>query len=200
MRHPMTDDVVSAALSLVPCIHAAREEGEATRRVPPALAEALAAAGRFQMHLPHSMGDQNSRRSRRFGHRSPGKANGSVGWCTMIATAVSLLAGWLPAEVGRALCGQPSDLRVAGLYVPRGRRIRSRGATGFEAIELRQWHHPCQLAALLLRRHGRCHTPQTPTGAPQTRALWVPAEAATIQRHVVRGRHVWHRKPGFSCR
>ena len=42
MSHPMTDDVVTAALSLVPCIHAAREEGEATRLVPPALAAAFA--------------------------------------------------------------------------------------------------------------------------------------------------------------
>jgi hypothetical protein len=45
MSHRMTDDVVTAALNLVPCIYAAHEEGEATRRVPPALAEALAAAG-----------------------------------------------------------------------------------------------------------------------------------------------------------
>ena len=48
--------LLTAALSLVPCIDAAREEGEATRRVPPALAEALAAAGLFQLHLPRSMG------------------------------------------------------------------------------------------------------------------------------------------------
>jgi hypothetical protein len=43
----MTDDVFVAATALGPRIRAAREEGETTRRVPPALAEALAAAGLF---------------------------------------------------------------------------------------------------------------------------------------------------------
>ena len=62
MHHLMTDDVVTVALNLVPCIQAAGAEGEATRRVPPALAEALATAGLFQMHLPHSMGGQNCHR------------------------------------------------------------------------------------------------------------------------------------------
>jgi hypothetical protein len=45
MRHRMTDDVVTAARDLVPCIQAAREEAAATRRVPPTRAEALATAG-----------------------------------------------------------------------------------------------------------------------------------------------------------
>jgi len=56
MSHPMPDDVITAAINLGPRIRAAREEGEATRRVPPALAQALAAAGLFQLHLPRSMG------------------------------------------------------------------------------------------------------------------------------------------------
>jgi len=47
----MTDDVFVAATALGPRIRAAREEGETTRRVPPALAVALAAAGLFQWYL-----------------------------------------------------------------------------------------------------------------------------------------------------
>jgi alkylation response protein AidB-like acyl-CoA dehydrogenase len=56
MSHATTDDIVAAAINLVPRIHAARAEGEATRRVPLALAEALAAAGLFQLYLPRSLG------------------------------------------------------------------------------------------------------------------------------------------------
>jgi alkylation response protein AidB-like acyl-CoA dehydrogenase len=67
MSHPATDDVVTAAIHLVPHIRAACEEGEATRRVPPALANAIAAAGLFQLHLPRTMGGQNSRHSPLFG-------------------------------------------------------------------------------------------------------------------------------------
>jgi alkylation response protein AidB-like acyl-CoA dehydrogenase len=78
----------------VPCIHAAREEGEATRRVPPALAEALAAAGLLQMHLPHSMGGPELPPLTAFRViEELSKADGSVGWCTMIATAISLFEG-----------------------------------------------------------------------------------------------------------
>lgn len=49
-------DVVAAAKGLVPLILASREEGEQIRRVPPQVAEALAAAGLLQMFLPRSMG------------------------------------------------------------------------------------------------------------------------------------------------
>ena len=52
----MTDDVFVAATALGPRIRAAREEGETTRRVPPALAEALAAAGLFPLYLPRALG------------------------------------------------------------------------------------------------------------------------------------------------
>src|SRR6266478_4048040 len=121
MSHAMTDDVVTAAISLVPRIHAAREEGEATRRVPPVLAAAIAAAGLFQLHLPRSMGGPELPPLTAFRViEELSKADGSVGWCTMIATAVSLFAGWLPAEVGRAICGQPPDLRLAGSLRPQG--------------------------------------------------------------------------------
>src|SRR5207244_3280426 len=121
MSHPMPDDVVAAAIHLAPRIRAAREEGEATRRVPAALAEAIAAAGLFQLHLPRSMGGPELPPLTALrGIEELSKADGSVGWCTMIATAVSVFAGWLPAEVGRTLCGQPPDLRLAGSLRPQG--------------------------------------------------------------------------------
>jgi len=56
MNHLNTDEIIAAAINSVPHIRAAREEGETTRRAPPAPAEALAAAGLFQLHLPCSMG------------------------------------------------------------------------------------------------------------------------------------------------
>src|SRR5713101_3934376 len=105
MSHLMTDDVVTAALSLVPCIHAAREEGEATRRVPPALAEALAAAGLFQLHLPRSMGGPELPPLTAFRViEELSKADGSVEWCTMIATSLSVFSDWLQADIARYIC------------------------------------------------------------------------------------------------
>jgi indole-3-acetate monooxygenase len=90
----MADDVVAAAINLGSSIQAAREEGEKIRRVPPALAEALAAAGLLQMYLPRSMGGPELPPLTVFrAIEEVSKVDGSVGWCTMIATAVSLFPG-----------------------------------------------------------------------------------------------------------
>src|SRR5882724_9301759 len=182
MSHPMTDDVVAAATNLVPRIRVARGEGEATRRVPSTLAEAIAAAGLFQLHLPRSMGGPELPPLTAFRViEELSKADGSVGWCTMIATAVSVFAGWLPTDVGRALCGQPPDLRVAGSLRPQGQAspveggYRVRGRWNFASgITHANWLH-CSCVVM------EGATPRlTPAGTPETRALWVPAEAATI--------------------
>ena len=183
MSHLMTNDVVTAALDLVPCIQAAHEEGEATRRVPPALAEALAAAGLLQMHLPRSMGGPELPPLTAFRViEALSKADGSVGWCTMIATAISLFAGWLPADVGRTICGQPPDLRLAGSLRPQGQAYlvesgyRVRGHWNFASgITHANWLY-CACVVM----DGA--TPrQTPASTPEPRTLWMPTAAATIK-------------------
>src|SRR5947207_8236333 len=99
-------EIVEAAKSLVPLILACRDEGEQIRRVPPQVAEALAAAGLLQMFLPRSMGGPELAPLTVFrAIEEISKADGSIGWCAMIATYVSLALGWLPADVGRQFCG-----------------------------------------------------------------------------------------------
>ena len=179
----MTDDVIAAATALGPRIQAAREEGETTRRVPPALAEALAAAGLLQMHLPRSMGGPELPPLTAFrAIEEVSKADGSVGWCTMIATAASLFTGWLRTDVGRALCGQPADLRVAGSLRPQGQAYpveggyRIRGHWNFASgINHATWLYcPCTIMDGEVPR-------QTPAGTPAVRAMWVPAQVATLE-------------------
>ena len=128
MRHPTADDAVAAAINLAPQIRACRDELEATRQRPPPLVKALAAAGLFQLQLPRSLGGVELPPRTAFrAIAALSKLEGSVGWCAMIATAFSLFAGWLRADVGRALCGQPPDLRVAGSIRPQGQAYRERG-------------------------------------------------------------------------
>ena len=179
----MTDDVIAAATALGPRIQAAREEGETARRVPPALAEALAAAGLLQLHLPRSMGGPELPPLTAFRVvEEVSKADGSVGWCTMIATAASLFTGWLRADVGRAMCGQPADLRVAGSLRPQGQAYpveggyRVRGHWNFASgITHATWLYcPCIIMDGEVPR-------QTPAGTPAVRAMWVPAQAATLE-------------------
>ena len=85
-----TVDVVTAAKRLVPLILSAREEGEQIRRVPPRVANALAAAGLLQMFLPRSMGGPELDPLTAFqAIEEISKADGSIGWCAMIATDAS---------------------------------------------------------------------------------------------------------------
>ncbi|HJS87478.1 MAG TPA: acyl-CoA dehydrogenase family protein, partial [Acetobacteraceae bacterium] len=92
---PEPPDIVSAARPLRSRIIAAREEAEAIRHMPPALAEQIAEAGLFQMFLPRSMGGPELPRLTAFrAIEELSKADGSVGWCVMIATVASLFAGW----------------------------------------------------------------------------------------------------------
>jgi len=115
-------DVVAAAKSLVPLILASRDEGEQIRRVPPLVAKALAAAGLLQMFLPRSMGGPELDPLTVFhAIEEISKADGSIGWCAMIATDASLFMGWMSPEIGRQFCGRPADFRGAGSIRPLGR-------------------------------------------------------------------------------
>jgi alkylation response protein AidB-like acyl-CoA dehydrogenase len=175
-------DLVIAAIRLAPAIRAARDAAEAQRRTPPALAAELTRAGLYQMYLPRSMG----------GPEAPplvvyraveelSRADGSVGWCAMIAAAMSLNAGRLPAAVGRELAGTPADYRTAGSArvggtahpVPGGYRVKGRWnfASGFDHA---RWLY-CTTVMM-----GGDTTVLTPAGKPVLRAVWVPREQVTM--------------------
>ncbi len=114
--------MVAAAQRLAPIVRAAREAAEQTRQTPPALAAAITEAGIYQMYLPRSMGGPETPPLTAFRVvEELSIADGSVGWCAMIATALSLSAGRLPAEVGREMAGVPADYRGAGSARPGGR-------------------------------------------------------------------------------
>jgi len=182
MRDEMLHDVVAAATALTPCIQAARDELEALRRVPPALAETLSRAGLFQLYLPRAMGGPELPPLTVFRViEELSKADGSVGWCTMIATAESLFAGWLQPDVGRAMFGQPPDARIAGSLRPEGKAYPVDG--GYRVSG--RWdfasgvHHANWLMCTCLVMDGEAPR-RTPAGVPETRVLMVPAEKATI--------------------
>src|SRR5262249_48505255 len=115
MHDVMPHEAVTAAINLAPHIRAVREELEATRRVPLSLVQAINNAGLFRPYLPRAMGGLELPPLTVFRViEEISKVDGSVGWCTMIASGVSLFSGWLSTDVGCALFGQPPDVRVAG--------------------------------------------------------------------------------------
>ena len=176
-------DVVTAAQRLSSLVVASREEGERIRRVPSHVVEALAAAGLLQMFLPRSMGGPELDPLTVFrAIEEISKADGSVGWCTMIATDVSLLMGWLPADIGREFCGRPADFRGAGSLRPLGRAYpvdggyRIQGRWNFASgIDHADWLYcPC-----IVTEGDRPRL--TETGTPRVRAAWLRSDQATIK-------------------
>jgi indole-3-acetate monooxygenase len=175
--------IVMAARALAPTVRAARDECEALRRVPTHVAEALAGAGLLQMYLPRAMGGPELPPLLVFrAIEEISRADGSIGWCAMIANAVCNSTGWLDAEVGREMAGSPADMRLAGSIRPEG---RARPVDGGYRIDGR-WdfasgiHHARWLMCACVLWDG-ANPIRSPAGALQMRSFAVPAASATIQ-------------------
>lgn len=85
-------EIVAAAIRLAPAVRAARDDAERMRQTPPSLAAAITEAGIYQMYLPRSMGGPETPPLVAFRVvEELSRVDGSVGWCAMIATALSLL-------------------------------------------------------------------------------------------------------------
>ncbi len=175
-------DIVAAAIRLAETARAVRDEAERMRQTPPGLAAEITKAGIYQMYLPRSMGGPETPPLTAFRVvEELSKADGSVGWCAMIATSLSLSVGRLPAEVGRELAGTPADYRAAGSARPGGRAwevpggYRVKGRWNFASgIQNARW-----LYCTSIMMDG--DAPRlTASGTPVLRALWVPRESVTI--------------------
>ncbi|MDR3529819.1 MAG: acyl-CoA dehydrogenase family protein [Rhodopila sp.] len=181
-QDPPVPDIVAAAMRLAPAVRAARDQAEQMRQTPPALAAEITRAGIYQMYLPRSMGGPETPPLIAFRVvEELSKADGSVGWCAMIATALSLNVGRLPAEVGQELAGTPADYRGAGSARPGGRAwevpggYRVKGRWNFASgIQNARW-----LYCTCIMMDG--DKPRlTAAGAPVLRAMWVPRDSVTI--------------------
>src|ERR1700719_2979596 len=107
-------DVFDVVRSLIPQVLAQRDECEVLRRVSTPMVEALAEAGLLQMYLPRSMGGPELPPVVVFrAIEEISRADGSIGWCTMLSTVISSFTAWFDADVGRAIAGCPADLRLA---------------------------------------------------------------------------------------
>lgn len=182
----MTQDpdppIVAAAMALAPAVRAARDEAEQMRQTPPALAAEITRAGIYQMYLPRSAGGPETPPLTAFRVvEALSRVDGSVGWCAMIATSISMSVGRLPADVGRELAGTPADYRGAGSARPGGRAwavdggFRVKGRWNFASgIQNARWLY-CTCIMM------DDETPVlTPAGTPLLRAVWVPRESVTI--------------------
>lgn len=182
VRSTVAKDVVARAEALAPQIRAARAEVESGRRLPAALAQALDQAGLFQLYLPRSMGGpETDPLTSLRAIEALSRADGSVGWCAMLSNGVAAFAGWLRADVGRAMFGQPPHFRGAGSFRPEGEAqlvdggYRVRGRWDYASgINHANW---LVFSCRLIDGNG----PRlSPAGTPETRMMLAPAESATV--------------------
>ena len=165
-------DVLTRARDLVPLVLAQRDEAERLRHMTPDVVEAFRQAGLFQMYLPRSMGGLETHPLTAFeAIETISRADGSAGWCAMIATIMSGYLGWVPVGVGRELAGDPPDFRAAGSLRPQGRAIKVAG--GYRVTGRWDFASGIDHARFL-----KCSC--MIEGEKKPRAMLVPIENATI--------------------
>ena len=115
MTDTRTNDPLAAAIALAPQIKAAKDEIQAQSTLPNSLVKAMAEANLFQLFVPRSIGGPESDPITAFlAVEELSKVDGSVGWCSFVASAISIYSAWLPADVGQEMFDQPLDIRAAG--------------------------------------------------------------------------------------
>ena len=182
MTQEQTPPIVAAAMALAPAVRAAADDAERMRQTPPALAAEITRAGIYQMYLPRSVGGPETPPLTAFRVvEALSRVDGSVGWCAMIATAISMSVGRLPVEVGRELAGTPADYRGAGSARPGGQAwavpggYRVKGRWNFASgIQNARW-----LYCTCIMMNGDMPA-VTAAGAPVLRGVWIPRASVTI--------------------
>ena len=175
-------DVIAAAAALAPQIRAVRDESESLGRLPGSLVGAMAQAGLFQLYLPRSMGGAETDPITGFcAIEELSKADGSVGWCALLSSFCTGFGGWFNTDVGRALFGQPPDVRIAGSIRPEGQvRLVDGGYSVSGRWDFASGVDHANLLLCTCKVVDSQGPRITPNGSPETRTFLVPKEAATI--------------------
>ncbi len=131
-------DRVAEAVGLTPTISARSTEIEERGTLPPDLVDLIRPTGAFRQWVPAELDGpavpawESLRVIEQYGY-----ADGAVGWCVAIATTSSLMAGFLPAEWGKLIYGDPGSI-TGGFAMPKG-RARPIPGGGLEVTGRWQW-------------------------------------------------------------
>jgi indole-3-acetate monooxygenase len=118
---------VQAARALTPTIRGLRADIERERSLPATLVKQMADAGFFSLWLARALGGPELNildYFRIIGELS--RADGAVGWCTMVSAGYSRFSGFLADSVAREIFGDGSTI-VAGTINPTGKAVAAPG-------------------------------------------------------------------------
>lgn len=127
------EDVLGAVRALGPDIANRAAEVEQARRVPGELVDALVAAGAFRLAVPAELGGVEAHpRQLLEVIEEVARADGSVGWVTMIGAVTGVMAAYLPEAAAKEVYGDPGVI-TGGVFAPIGSAAAADGgwvATG----------------------------------------------------------------------
>jgi alkylation response protein AidB-like acyl-CoA dehydrogenase len=173
--------LVEAARRIGSEARAHSEEIEAARRLPAPFVKRLVEAGLLRLCVPRSLGGpEASARTLLEVCEALAYGDASVGWCAMIASTSSVLAGYLDPATAREIYGAP-DAVTGGVFAPRGRARRS--GDGFRVTGRWSFASGCEHSSWLMGGclvEGPDGPERVPGGAPDVRLLLFPAGEARI--------------------
>lgn len=172
---------VEAARALAPTIRSCRADIERDRSLPAPLVKQMAEQGFFALWLARALGGPELNivdYFRVIGELA--RADGAVGWCTMVAAGYSRFSGFLDGAAARQIFGAGGTI-VAGTINPTGKAVRVPG--GFRVSGRWAYGSFIQHSAWTV---GNCivHDGDAPRrsadGAPEMQLLLFPTRAVEI--------------------
>ena len=174
--------LLAAARALTPAVRAARHAIEGQRRLPPALVQAMTAAGLFRLLRPRSLGGLEVEPQTHLALiEEVARVDASAAWLLQTNNG-GLVAAWLDPAGARAVYAGDPDAIVGGTLVPRGQALVVPGGYRISG----RWpfasgvEHCAWMAVAAAVVDGAGQPALRPGGAPEVRACFIPAGAYTI--------------------
>ena len=118
------DTILQEVRDLLPAIRARRQEIEQARRLPRDLVDSLRATGVFRLGVPRAVGGLEATPSDLMrAAETLSSADGSTGWCAMVAIGNNVAAGYMPEAGAREIFADPGAPSAA-IAAPSGAATR----------------------------------------------------------------------------
>ena len=122
-----TNGVLRSIQDLLPAIRSRRQEIEQARRMPRDLVEELRKTGIFSLSVPRAIGGEEARPADIMrAIEAVATADGSAGWCAMIANGSNIAAGYMKEAGAKEVFADPTAAS-AGIAAPAGKAVRVDG-------------------------------------------------------------------------
>jgi indole-3-acetate monooxygenase len=122
-----TRSTLEQLADMLPVIRGRRQDIEAGRRMPRDLVEQLRTTGVFSLTVPNALGGQEAAPLELMhAIESVATADGSAGWCTMIACGSNIASGYMNEPGAREVFADPTK-PTAGIAAPAGTAVRVDG-------------------------------------------------------------------------